>query len=79
MSPRLSSRGGGAWAWVFFFFNGARLALTHHVAGRLTTQKARFVKRGPFYPLSRDVGIKISARVDLVPAHFYKPETGPEP
>lgn len=77
--PPIIQQGGAVGVGFFFLFNGARLALTHHVAGRLTTQKARFVKRGPFFPLSRDVGIKISARVDLVPAHFYKPGTGPEP
>lgn len=77
--PIIVVQGGGRGRGFFFFFNGARLALTHRVAGGLTTQKARFVKRGPFFPLPRDVGIKISARVDLVPAHFYKPETGPEP
>lgn len=66
---------GGRGARGFF---GARRTLTHLVAGGLTTQRARVVKRDLFSPLPRDVGSKISARVDLVPAHLCAPETGPD-
>lgn len=76
MSPDCPGGGRG----FFAFLNGARRALTHPVAGNTDDpEKPDWSSEGPFFPLSRDVGSKISARVDLVPAHFYKPETGPEP
>lgn len=55
---------------------GARRALTHPVAGG--TDDPELSSETFFFPLPRDVGSQISARVDLVPAHLCKPETGPE-
>lgn len=50
--------------------------MTHLVAGG--TDDPELSSETFFCPLPRDVGSKISARVDLVPAQLHKPETGPD-